>query len=214
MAGKQTRPTLRPERLAGKSGWTSVAGIDEAGRGPLAGPVVAAAVILPKNFRLTGLDDSKKLTPARREALFASLTRNPRVIWAAGLADPLEIDRINILQATWLAMARAVSALRLKADFCLIDGLPLKNFPLPHQAIVKGDRLSLSISAASVIAKVHRDALMREACALFPAYGFSRHKGYGTIAHLEALRHHGPCPLHRRSFSPVAQLTLPFDPPG
>lgn len=207
-------PNSRHEREARAEGWRAVAGIDEAGRGPLAGPVVAAAVILPKKVRLQGLDDSKKLSRARREDLFAELRETRGIFWAIGMVQPEEIDRINILQATWRAMALAAGALAVKADFCLIDGLAVRNFPLPHRAIVKGDRASLSIAAASIVAKVSRDALMIEAGETFPDYGFASHKGYGTKAHLEALRIHGPCPLHRRSFQPVAQLTLPFDEAG
>ena len=191
---------------------TLVAGIDEAGRGPLAGPVMAAAVILPHAEALTGLDDSKKLTAARREQLYAEITGDPSIRWALGIAEPREIDQLNILRATHLAMRRAVEGLGQPAPaHCLIDGLPVKDFPLPHDGIVKGDGKSLSIAAASIIAKVARDRFMIAAAGQFPQYGFERHKGYGTKAHLEALLSHGPCRLHRQSFQPVAQRTLPFD---
>ncbi len=188
-----------------------VAGIDEAGRGPLAGPVAAAVVILPERYRCRGLDDSKKLSPARREALYQEVTGNPRVIWAVAMAEVHEIDSINILRATHLAMRRAVEALPQMPDHCLIDGLPVPGFFRPHDGLVGGDGLSLSIAAASVIAKVTRDGHMRALHDEFPQYGFSRHQGYGTKEHLEALRIHGPCRHHRVSFQPVAQRTLPLD---
>lgn len=188
-----------------------VAGVDEAGRGPLAGPVAAAAVVLPDGHRLEGLNDSKKLTAAERERLFVALTTDPAVCWSLAFTEPDEIDRINILRATHDAMRRAVAGLGVAVDFCLIDGLRVRDFPYAHEGVVKGDGRSLSIAAASVIAKVARDRRMVEAAAEFPAYGFERHKGYGTKAHLEALRCHGPCRIHRRSFQPVAQQVLPLD---
>jgi ribonuclease HII len=185
-------------------GFFSVAGLDEAGRGPLAGPVVAAAVILPENYSLTALDDSKKLSAGRREKLFALLATDTRVIWATGTADVAEIDRLNILRATHLAMARALEALPLKPQHALVDGLPVGGLPVSHTALVGGDALSLSIAAASIIAKVTRDRLMKDLDEQFPEYGFARHKGYDVRKHLEALQRHGPCPIHRRSFAPVA----------
>ena len=188
-----------------------IAGIDEAGRGPLAGPVAAAAVILPKNFTCQGLDDSKKISPRKREQLYECLTSDPEIVWAVATADHEEIDRLNILRATHLAMWRAVEALSILPDYCLIDGLAVKNFPLPHDGIIKGDGKSLSIAAASIIAKVTRDRIMSEIDREFPQFGFAKHQGYGTKAHLEALRIHGPCCYHRRSFQPVAQLALPLD---
>ena len=189
---------------------TEIVGIDEAGRGPLAGPVVAAAVWLPPGFEAAGINDSKKLTEARREKEYERITNTPEVLWAAGIADVAEIDRINILKATHLAMRRAVEGLGRAPGLCLIDGLPVPGFPWPHEAVVKGDSMSLAIAAASIVAKVVRDRMMRELARKFPEYGFERHKGYGTMAHLEALRRHGPCPVHRRSFGPVAQLALPL----
>ena len=204
-------PDLSFETALHIRGLKWIAGVDEAGRGPLAGPVSAAAVILPRGFTCPGLDDSKKIPTARRDLLYEILTTHPEVIWAQAFADREEIDRLNILRATHLAMKRAVEALRQLPDHCLIDGLPVRDFPIPHDGIVKGDGLSLSIAAASIIAKVSRDRLMREIDREFPEYGFAKHQGYGTKAHLEALRIHGPCRHHRRSFQPVAQLTLPID---
>lgn len=204
-------PDLAFETALQTRGHQSIAGVDEAGRGPLAGPVAAAAVILPRGFSCPGLDDSKKISATRREALFESLTGNPEVVWAVATASCEEIDRINILRATHLAMRRAAELLDPLPDHCLIDGLPIRDFPFPYDAIVKGDGLSLSIAAASIVAKVTRDRLMREIDREFPQYGFAKHQGYGTKAHLEALRNHGPCRHHRRSFKPVAQLTLPLD---
>lgn len=203
-------PDLSLERAHQSRGLTRIAGIDEAGRGPLAGPVAAAAVILPKNFICDGLDDSKKISPARREILYARITGDPSIFWAVATADCEEIDRLNILRATHLAMQRAAEALNPIPEHCIIDGLPVKNFPIPHDGVVKGDGLSLSIAAASIIAKVTRDRIMHTLDQEFPQYGFARHQGYGTKAHLEALRIHGPCCHHRRTFQPVAQLTLSF----
>ena len=203
-------PDLAYETALHARGILRIAGVDEAGRGPLAGPVAAAAVILPPGFCCPGLDDSKKTSAARREALYALLTGDPEIAWAVATADHEEIDRLNILRATHLAMRRAVEALDPTPDHCLIDGLPVGGFPFPHDAIVRGDGLSLSIAAASIIAKVTRDRLMREIDREFPQFGFAKHQGYGTKAHLEALRIHGPCRHHRRSFQPVAQLSLPL----
>lgn len=204
-------PDLALEAALQARGRSRIAGIDEAGRGPLAGPVAAAAVILPAGYRLAGLDDSKKLTPARRERLFQRITEDPEVGWAVATASVEEIDTLNILRATHLAMRRAMEALNLRPDHCLIDGLPVRDFPCPHDAVVKGDGISLSIAAASILAKVSRDRIMRGIDAEFPEFGFARHQGYGTKAHLEALRNLGPCRHHRRSFQPVAQCTLPLD---
>ncbi len=206
-------PDLSLETALRSRGFFKIAGIDEAGRGPLAGPVAAAAVILPETFVCPGLDDSKKLTARKREQLFDALVSNPAVLWAVATASCEEIDRINILKATHLAMRRAVEGLSTLPDHCLIDGLPVRDFPFPHDGIVKGDGLSLSIAAASIIAKVTRDRLMLVMDRDFPQFGFAKHQGYGTKGHLEALRIHGPCCHHRRSFQPVAQLTLPLDGP-
>jgi len=204
-------PDLTLELALHGRGLLRIAGVDEAGRGPLAGPVAAAAVILPKKFSCPGLDDSKKINARNRERLYILLTTDPAIRWAVATADHEEIDRINILRATHLAMRRAVEALDPAPDHCLIDGLPVKNFPFPHDGIVKGDGLSLSIAAASIIAKGTRDRIMRELDREYPQFGFANHQGYGTKAHLEALRTHGPCRHHRRSFQPVAQLSLPLD---
>ncbi len=185
-----------------------VAGIDEAGRGPLAGPVVAAAVIFLEHSAPDGLDDSKRLSSATREDLYDQLVAQPHVLWAVSVQDAPIVDRINVLQATHTAMREAVRALSRPAEYALIDGLPVRNFPIAQTAVVGGDGLSYSIAAASVIAKVTRDRLMHEAHQRYPHYGFRNHKGYGTPEHLAALREHGPCPLHRMSFAPVAQREL------
>ena len=181
-----------------------VAGVDEAGRGPLAGPVVAAAVILDERQPNAGLADSKKLTALRRERLFDEI-RAKALCCSVAEASVEEIDRLNILQATLLAMRRAVQGLRLKPGLVLVDGNRLPVLDIPAEAIVKGDALVPAISAASILAKVHRDRWCAEVHAQYPQYGFDAHKGYGTAAHLQALRAHGASPLHRRSFAPVAQ---------
>ena len=204
-------PDLAFECALHARGLHRIAGVDEAGRGPLAGPVAAAAVMLPKGYDCPGLDDSKKISAAKRERLYERLTGDPAVVWAVATASCEEIDRLNILRASQLAMRRAVDAMDPRPEHCLIDGLPVRDFPIPHDAIVKGDGLSLSIAAASIIAKVTRDRMMREIDREFPQFGFAKHQGYGTKAHLEALRIHGPCRHHRRSFQPVAQLALPLD---
>ena len=203
-------PTLDFENRLRDSGHRHIAGIDEAGRGPLAGPVVAAAVILPDDFTHDWLNDSKQIPPRKRDLLYDEITGTDSIIWASAAVEPAEIDRINILQATYLAMRTALAALRVAADAALIDGKPVPNFPIPHEGIVKGDSLSLSIAAASIIAKVERDRLMCDLAKRWPEYGFEQHKGYGTKQHLTALREYGPCPIHRRSFAPVAQLGFGF----
>jgi ribonuclease HII len=180
-----------------------VAGVDEAGRGPLAGPVVAAAVILDQRQPIKGLADSKKLTALRREKLFDEI-RAKALCCSIAQASVEEIDRLNILQATLLAMRRAVEGLRLKPNKVLVDGNRLPDIGLPAQAIVGGDALVPAISAASILAKVHRDRWCLELDQLYPQYGFAKHKGYGTAAHLAALQAHGPCAEHRISFRPVA----------
>lgn len=182
-----------------------VAGVDEAGRGPLAGPVVAAAVILDDHAPIKGLADSKKLTALRREKLFDEI-RAKALCCSVALATVEEIDRLNILQATLLAMQRAVKGLRLKPAKVLVDGNRLPVLDVMAEAIVSGDALMPAISAASILAKVTRDRMLDELHQQHPGYGFDRHKGYGTADHLRALRELGPLPEHRRSFSPVAQL--------
>jgi ribonuclease HII len=206
-------PDLEFECARYASGDRFVAGIDEAGRGPLAGPVSAAAVILPVDFSHELLDDSKKLTEKRREVLYEELTTRKDVIWSHSYAEVDEIEAINILRATHAAMGRAASGLSRQPDFCLIDGLPVKGFPFPSEGIVKGDGKSLSIAAASIIAKVSRDRLMQKYAEQYPEYGFERHKGYGTKQHLAALHKYGPCPIHRKTFAPVAQLIAQMDLP-
>ncbi len=201
-------PDLKRESTLQNAGFQVIAGIDEAGRGPLAGPVSAAAVVLPEGFAHELLDDSKKLTEKRREKLYEELTGREDVLWSLSYAEPEEIDAINILKATHAAMARAAQSLKKLPDYCLIDGLPVPAFPIQSEGIVKGDGKSLSIAAASIIAKVSRDRRMVEYAEKYPGYGFERHKGYGTKQHLEALRKLGPCPIHRRSFAPVSQLEL------
>ena len=180
-------------------GYKMVCGVDEAGRGPLAGPVCAAAVILPKGLELPGLNDSKKLTDKKRRELFPVI-KEQAIAYGIGLASHEEIDEINILQATYLAMERAIAQLNGKAEFALIDGNRTKDFGLPVRTVVKGDSLSASIAAASVLAKVTRDDIMLEMAAKYPEYGFEVHKGYGTKAHYEALRVHGHSEIHRLSF--------------
>lgn len=202
--------SLRYERALRAGGCQHIAGIDEAGRGPLAGPVVAAAAILPEGFRHDALDDSKKLTVRQRERIYAELTVRTDIVWAAAIVHSEEVDRLNILRATHEAMRRAVAALAVAPGHVLIDGLPVRPFPIEQTALVGGDGLSLSIAAASVIAKVTRDRIMIAMDTQHPGYDFARHKGYGTPQHLARLRAHGPCPIHRRSFLPVAQALLPL----
>ncbi len=199
--------TFETEQRLIAQGHAPVAGVDEAGRGPLAGPVVAAAVILPLGFDVSGLDDSKKLTALARNRLYDHLVSNPLVSWATAHRDPRDIDRLNILGATHAAMREAVEALSLRPHHVLIDGLRVEPFPIPQTAIVHGDAISSSIAAASIIAKVTRDRLMDTFARDYPVYGFEQHKGYATAAHLASLREHGPCAIHRRSFAPVGHLS-------
>ena len=187
-----------------------MAGVDEAGRGPLAGPVVAAAVVFHPGQTFPGLNDSKKLTRARRELLHAKITGGGCLAWAFAVVDAGEIDRMNILRATHCAMARALQGLDRMPDHAIVDGLPVTGLSVPHTAVVDGDALVASVAAAGIIAKVERDRLMHQADALYPDYGFARHKGYATREHLDKLRVYGPCPIHRRSFAPVAQCSFPF----
>jgi len=194
-------------RLTG-SGYSIIAGIDEAGRGPLAGSIFASAVVLPAGFIPQGINDSKKLTPRVRERLHQQLTSEPDVLWAVAKKTASEIDLLNILRATHTAMRAAWELLEPRPDHVLIDGLPVPQFPCPQTALVGGDAISLSIAAASIIAKVERDREMEEMDRLYPEYGFAKHKGYPTAEHFAKLRLHGPCPIHRRSFAPVAQAEL------
>ena len=181
------------------SGLQLICGVDEAGRGPLAGPVCAAAVILPAGIDIPGLNDSKKLSDKRRRELFP-LIKDCAVAYGIGFADHTEIDEINILQATFLAMERAIKALNIKPDLALIDGNREKDFGIPVKTVIHGDSLSASIAAASILAKVTRDDWMLEIAEKYPQYGFEVHKGYGTKAHYEALKNYGPCPIHRMTF--------------
>lgn len=217
-------PAANPRLSRERAFWAerpgaALAGVDEAGRGCLAGPVVAGAVEIAEADiaalaagPLSKVNDSKQLTPRQRERLFVELIGLPNVRWGVGMASAAEIDRLNILNATHLAMRRALEALPSLPAHALVDGLPVKGLPVPHTALVKGDAKSLLIACASIVAKVTRDHLCVGLDARFPGYGFAAHKAYGTPAHLAALRRLGPCPEHRRSFAPVAvvQEELPL----
>ena len=187
------------EEACYEEGYQIICGVDEAGRGPLAGPVCAAAVILPRGLEIPGLTDSKKLSDKKRRELYPVIMEQA-IAYGIGFASEQEIDEINILQATYLAMERAISQLEGKPDLALIDGNRAKDFGLPVKTIVKGDSLSANIAAASVLAKVSRDDLLVKLAEEYPAYGFEIHKGYGTKAHYAALTEHGPCKAHRMSF--------------
>ena len=187
------------ERELREQGFLSVCGVDEAGRGPLCGPVVAAACILPPNLVLEGLNDSKKLTPKKRDLLF-DLIREKAVAFCIAEASVEEIDAMNILEADLLAMRRAIAGLSVPADFALIDGNIARDFPIPARAVIGGDALSPSIAAASILAKVTRDRICLELDRQYPQYGIAKHKGYGTKAHMDALRQYGPSPIHRKKF--------------
>lgn len=190
---------LTYERLAWNQGYLSLAGIDEAGRGPLAGPVVAAACILNPDKPILGLNDSKKLTPSSRERLYNQIIENA-ICWQVGICDHDVVDKINILQATCQAMRSAVRGLTVVPGLLLIDAIKLEGVEPPIWPIIRGDALSVSIAAASILAKVTRDRIMDEFDLLYPGYGFSQHKGYGTKMHYDALLEHGPSPIHRRTF--------------
>lgn len=190
---------LEEERIRSERGCTLIAGVDEAGRGPLAGPVYAAAVILPWNARIPGINDSKKLSEKKREELYDVIREQAVSYWIASV-DEKTIDEINILNATFLAMKMAAEGLSVKPDFVLIDGNQSKDMPYPHETLVKGDARSINIAAASILAKVERDRFMKELAKTYPEYGFEKHKGYGTKAHYEAIREYGVLPIHRRSF--------------
>ncbi len=190
---------LEYEQEALNRGYTSICGVDEAGRGPLAGPVCAAAVILPENTLIEGVNDSKKLTEKKREALF-DVIKQTAISYSIAYASVDEIESMNILNATMLAMKRAVEGLDKKADYAMIDGNRLPELSIDSECIVKGDAKSISIACASILAKVSRDRLLYKYAEEYPMYGFDKHKGYGTKAHTEALREYGPCPYHRMSF--------------
>jgi ribonuclease HII len=207
----QKPDVLLYEKEAWASGFFRIAGVDEAGRGPLAGPVVAGAVVFAPGYLVTavsgelaGLTDSKALSEKQRERLFELLVHCSAAEIGVGVVEADEIDGLNILKATHLAMARALEP--LKPQYALVDGLPVKGLPCGSQAIVKGDALSISISAASIIAKVTRDRMMVALEEQYPGYGFARHKGYGTKAHLEAIRRLGPCAVHRKTFRPISEF--------
>ncbi|MCH1430330.1 MAG: ribonuclease HII [Chlamydiales bacterium] len=185
-----------------------VAGVDEAGRGPLAGPVVAAACILPFSMLIEGLNDSKKLTPKKRKLLFQHLCSHEKVHYSYSLVEASVIDEVNIFEATKIAMKQAVAKLDMQPDCVLIDGLHLHLDGKHTQKIIKGDSLSCSIAAASVIAKETRDEWMMQADEKWPEYGFAKHKGYGTKQHMEAIKNYGPCPIHRASFSPIKEMLV------
>lgn len=187
------------ETAAQQNGYAVVCGIDEAGRGPLAGPVFAAAVILPDHHGIEGLNDSKKLSEKKRELLFDEIIKTA-VSYSVAFATEQEIDEINILQATFLAMKRACDGLAIRPEFALVDGNRMPPLDVPAQTVIKGDALSASIAAASILAKVNRDRLLYELDKLYPQYQFAKHKGYGTKLHVELLKQYGPCPIHRRTF--------------
>jgi len=209
---------LSYERELWQKGLTHVAGVDEAGCGPLAGPVVAAAVVFPCAWSekgvvsgLRGLNDSKQLTEAQREKYYAILTSHPEIRWAVARVEVEMIDRINIYQAAHRAMNLALDQLQPPPEHVLVDGRPVKSMRLPNTPLVKGDARSYSIAGASVLAKVTRDRLMREFDRLYPGYGFAEHKGYGTPQHLAAIQTLGPCPIHRRSFAPFRPVAMELE---
>jgi len=193
------------EKQARAKGYQLIAGVDEAGRGPLAGPVVAAACIIPEGIYFEGINDSKQLSPEQRERLYEAIRQNPDILSGVGVVDAILIDQINILQATFYAMVAAVAALRQKPDYVLVDGPYIPNFDIPAEGIIEGDTLSQSIMAAAIIAKCTRDRMMVKFDEQWPQYGFKRHKGYGTPEHLAALQLHGPCSIHRKTFQPIGK---------
>lgn len=207
MSASPAGPSRTRERLLSRSGYRLVAGVDEVGRGPLAGPVVAAAVILPPQWSVQGVNDSKRLDHRRRRTLSAAIKREA-LAWAVAAASPQEIDRINIHRASLLAMRRAVNALAPSPDYLLVDGRFVLDMDLPQEAVVGGDGSCTAVAAASILAKVERDAVMQAMHWIWPQYNFASNKGYGTEEHRRALVECGPCPLHRRSYAPVAQRQL------
>lgn len=202
-------PTYDEEAALLEDGYAVIAGVDEAGRGSLAGPVVAGAVVLPLYCNedwITGIRDSKRLTPRRRETALQSM-RDASVAMGAGVASSAEIDSVGIIGATRAAMARAIDALPARPDFLLLDAILLPEVDIPQRSIIKGDAKCLSIAAASIVAKVTRDSMMRNLDGEYPGYGFAQHKGYGTRQHIDGLENLGACPIHRRTFAPVRRLT-------
>ena len=198
IAGMRAFENERIREMLGTEAFV-VAGIDEAGRGPLAGPVAAGAVILPADHDILYLNDSKKLSAKKRDMLYDQI-REEAVAWAVGLVEPARIDEINILQATYEAMRLAICQLKVSPTVLINDAVTIPGVDIPQIPVIKGDAKCISIAAASILAKVTRDRIMEEMDALYPEYGFAGHKGYGTKAHIEAIREHGPCPIHRRSF--------------
>jgi ribonuclease HII len=189
-----------------KKGYRLIAGVDEVGRGPLAGPVVACACILPENFLLEDVNDSKKLSAEVREKIYQDLKSNPEVIYSVGIVDSDEIDKINILQATFKAMTDAIKSLKNKPEYILFDGNQIPAINIPTLGIVKGDSISISIAAASIIAKQTRDDIMIKYHKKWPCFGFDLHKGYATVRHREAVKEYGPCEIHRKSFDPISSF--------
>ncbi len=194
------------EKRARDLGYTMIAGVDEAGRGPLAGPVVAVCCSLGKNLRIEGIDDSKKLTPKKREEIYQILSSHSDVHYSVGVVDAREIDRINIYQATINAMLAAIDGMSKNPDYVIVDGMNLPHPNIVTEKVIKGDTLSLSVGAASIMAKVIRDGIMRKFHEKWPCYNFIRHKGYPTEEHIRMLKEHGPCEIHRASFEPVKTL--------
>lgn len=205
---KRLQQMLLHEEAVYNQGSQFVGGLDEAGRGPLAGPVVAAVCILPRGMLIPHVNDSKKLSPQIRQQLFQQITTDPSIMYGIGIIESEEIDRLNIFQATIQAMLQALEKLIIQPDYLLVDGLKLPHPTIPCQKIIKGDQLSLSIAAASIIAKETRDYIMRKHHERWPHYQFDQHKGYGTEKHLQAIAQHGPCPIHRRSFEPIKSSHL------
>ncbi|MFA6119083.1 MAG: ribonuclease HII [Parachlamydiales bacterium] len=195
------------EKQLREKGYKIIAGVDEVGRGPLAGPVVAAACILPEKFYVKGINDSKKTTEETRIRIYNNLINNPEVVFALGIVEVKIIDQINIYQASLLAMKQAIQCLKLKPDYLLFDGKQYPFTSIPSEAVIDGDALCISVSAASIIAKVTRDKIMDDYHEKYPLYGFNSHKGYGTELHRKALLEHGPCEIHRKSFDPVRILS-------
>lgn len=196
------------EKIAYMSGYEMIGGIDEAGRGPLAGPVVASVVILPKNTVIPGINDSKKLTPQQRERLYKIIS-TVAIDWGVGIVEPVVIDQINILQATYMAMKQAVAKLRVNPQLLLVDGnLAIPEVSIPQYPVPRGDTFVISIQAASIISKVIRDKIMVEYDAIYPEYGFAKHKGYGTELHLQSMERHGVCNIHRTTYAPVRELLI------
>lgn len=193
------------ERSAREAGYTCIAGLDEAGRGPLAGPVVAAAVVLPDGLLIPGVKDSKQISEKKRERLF-DIVREQAICYGIGIADERTIDEVNIYQATIVAMERSLETLHPRPDYLLLDAITLPRVPIPQKPLIKGDCRSHSIAAASILAKVTRDRMMLELHDQYPQYNFRKHKGYGTREHLEALQKYGPCVAHRKTFNPVARM--------